>query len=50
MQKTEYESKIFSDYEDRFQYFIALSLIFLLAELFIFERKNKMLTMFNPFK
>jgi len=33
MEKTEYESKIFSDYEDRFQYFIGISIIFLLIEL-----------------
>jgi Ca-activated chloride channel homolog len=50
IEKKEYDSKIFSDYEDRFQYFIALSIIFLIIELLIFERKNKIFSKFNPFK
>ncbi|OQX79743.1 MAG: hypothetical protein B6D61_03050 [Bacteroidetes bacterium 4484_249] len=50
LEKTEFESKMFSDYEDRFQYFIAVSLIFLLIELLIFERKNKWLSKFDLFK
>ncbi len=49
LEKTEFESKMFSDYEDRFQYFIALSLIFLVLELFIFERKSKWLSKINLF-
>jgi Ca-activated chloride channel homolog len=43
LEKTEFESKIFSDYESRFHYFIALSLLFLIMEILIFERKNKWL-------
>jgi Ca-activated chloride channel homolog len=43
LEKTEFESKIFSDYESRFHYFIALSLLFLILEILIFERKNKWL-------
>ena len=50
LEKTEFESKMFSDYEDRFQYFIALSLLLLLIELFIFERKNKFLSKIELFK
>jgi Ca-activated chloride channel family protein len=49
LEKTKFESKMFSDYEDRFQYFIAVSLIFLLLELFIFERKSKWLSKINFF-
>ena len=41
MEKTEFESKMFSDYEDRFQYFIGICLVILILELFIFERKSK---------
>jgi len=41
MQKNEYDSKVFSDYEDRFQLFLLLSLVLLLSEIFIFERKGK---------
>jgi Ca-activated chloride channel homolog len=41
MQKNEYDSQVFSDYEDRFQVFLIISLILLLSEIFIFERKGK---------
>ncbi len=50
LEKTEFESKMFSDYEDRFQYFIAISLILLIIELLIFERKSKWLSKVNLFK
>jgi len=50
LEKTEFESKMFSDYEDRFQYFIALSIIFLILELLIFERKSKLLRKIEVFK
>jgi len=49
LEKTKFESRMFSDYEDRFQYFIAVSLIFLLLELLIFERKSKWLSRINFF-
>jgi len=49
LEKTEFESKMFSDYEDRFQYFIAISLILLILELLIFERRNKWLSKINLF-
>ena len=41
LEKQRYETKMFSDYEDRFQYFIALALVLLLLELLIFERKSR---------
>jgi len=50
LEKTEFESKMFSDYEDRFQYFLAVSLILLFIELLIFERKSKWLSKINLFK
>ncbi len=50
LEKTEFESKMFSDYEDRFQYFIALSILFLILELLIFERKSKLLSKIEVFK
>ncbi len=43
MEKEEYETEAYSDYEDRFQYFIAVSLFFMLLEFVILERKNKWL-------
>ena len=50
IQKTEIESRQFSDYEDRYQYFIALCLIFLIFELFVFEKKNQWFSRFKPFE
>lgn len=49
MQKNQFESKLFSDYEDRFQYFIAAALLFLVAEVLLSEKKNKWLTYLNLF-
>ena len=50
MDKQEFASKIYSDYEDRFQYFFGLSLFFLIIELLILNRKNKYLKNINLFK
>ena len=50
MEKVKFGSKIFSDYEDRFQYFLGLAVVFLLLELFIAERKNKWLQSIEIFK
>jgi Ca-activated chloride channel family protein len=50
LEKTEFESKMYSDYEDRFQYFIGAALLFFLIELFIFERKSKWFSKFDLFK
>jgi Ca-activated chloride channel family protein len=41
LEKTEIDSQLFSDYEDRFQYFIAIGLLLILIELLISERKSK---------
>jgi Ca-activated chloride channel family protein len=49
MQKKEFEAKVYSDYEDQFQYFIAVALLFMLGELFIFERKSKWLMKLDIF-
>ena len=50
IQKSEIEEKQYSDYEDRFQYFVALALFILILDLFIFERKTKWLQRFKPFE
>jgi len=50
MEKNEYQSKMFSDYSDRFQYFIILAIIFLVAELLLSERKPKWADKFDLFK
>lgn len=49
IQKSELESKQFSDYEDRFQYFLGFSVLFLIFELFILDRKNQWFSKFKPF-
>lgn len=41
MEKTKFETKLYSDYEDRFQYFIGLAIFFLIIELLLFERKSR---------
>ncbi|MDP2424717.1 MAG: VWA domain-containing protein [Bacteroidales bacterium] len=41
MQKTEFDSQVFSDYDSRYYYFLMLAFIFLLIELFVFERSRR---------
>lgn len=50
MQREEFGSKMFTSYEDRFQYFIALALILLVVELLVPSRKLKFLGDFSLFK
>ena len=49
LEKKEFESKIYSDYEDRFQWFIAAAFILLLIETFLTERKSKIYEKLNLF-
>jgi Ca-activated chloride channel homolog len=42
LEKTEYDSRFFSDYEDRFQYILFVALLVLLIELFLVERKSRL--------
>jgi len=41
LEKSSLDSRVFSEYEDRFQYFLAFSLLLLICEIFIFERKAR---------
>lgn len=41
MDKKEFESKVFTEYEDRFQYFLAAALFIFLLEIIISSKKNK---------
>lgn len=50
MQKAEFGTKIYTDYEDRFQYCIAISLFFLVIEFLISERKSKFLSSIKLFE
>ncbi|HCT30092.1 MAG TPA: hypothetical protein DIW31_05045 [Bacteroidales bacterium] len=49
MQKTEMKEKIYSEYNDQFQYLFAFALLLLVLEFIILERKNKWLTKLNLF-
>ena len=41
MEEREIETRMFTDYEDQFQYFIGFALLLLLIEFLIFDRKTK---------
>jgi Ca-activated chloride channel family protein len=49
LDKAEIETKMFTDYEDQFQWFLGLSLLLLVFELLIGERKSKWFTKLNLF-
>jgi Ca-activated chloride channel family protein len=49
LEKKQFESKMFSDYEDRFQWFVAVAFLFLLIETFLTERKSKLYQRLNLF-
>jgi Ca-activated chloride channel family protein len=50
MEKKEFGAKVFTEYEDRFQYALGAALVLLMAEFFISERKNKLLSRWNIFR
>lgn len=50
LEKSEFETKMFSDYEDRFQYLLAVALLLIVLEFFIFERKSKLAGKIKIFK
>jgi Ca-activated chloride channel family protein len=50
MDKQEMDTRIYSDYDERFQYIFGLALILLLADLFILERKNRWLSKIKIFE
>lgn len=50
MEKQKYESKVFSDYEDRFQYLLAFAFLFLLLEFFMTDKKSRWSGKFNIFE
>ena len=43
MEKSEVESQVYAEYEDQYQWFVAFSLLMLLLDFVILERKNKYL-------
>ena len=49
LEKKQFESKMYSDYEDRFQWFISAAFVLLLIETFLTERKSKVYQRLNLF-
>ena len=49
MEKAEFGTKIYTDYEDRFQYFFGIALFFLLLDFFTSTRKSKLLAKIDIF-
>ncbi|MGE5393224.1 MAG: vWA domain-containing protein [Candidatus Saccharibacteria bacterium] len=43
MEKTELESQVYADYDEKFQYFIGFGLFLILLDFIVLERKNKYL-------
>ncbi len=43
LEKTEMETKVFAEYDEKFQYFAGLAFFFLFVEILILERKNRLL-------
>jgi len=50
MEKKEFGAKVFTEYEDRFQYFLGVGLLLLVMEFFVSERKNRWLAKWDFFK
>ena len=49
LEKKQFDSKMYSDYEDRFQWFISAALLLLIIETFLSERKSKLYQRLNLF-
>ena len=48
-QKNEFETKQFSDYKDQFQWFLGIGFLFLLLDIFLFDKKTKWLKKIDLF-
>jgi len=50
MDKAEMESKVYSEYEEQYQFFVGFALLILFVEFFILFKKNRWLSKMNLFK
>lgn len=50
MEKSEIEAKVYSEYDDQFQWIAWIALVLLICEIFILERKNRFLKNIHLFK
>ena len=48
-QKSEFETKQFSDYKDQYQWFLAIGLLFLILDIFLLDKKTKWLKKIDLF-
>ncbi len=49
MERVEFSQKVYSEYDDQYQYLFGLALIILILEFFILERKNRLIQRLNLF-
>jgi Ca-activated chloride channel homolog len=49
MEKKDFDSKLFSNYQDHFYYFLELALLLLIIELLLYEKKSKFTSKLNLF-
>jgi Ca-activated chloride channel family protein len=50
LDKKEFESKMYSDYEDQFQWFVIFAFVLIIIETFLSERKSKLYKRLNLFE
>jgi Ca-activated chloride channel family protein len=50
LQKSEFGTKQFTDFEDQFQYFIGMALVLLVIEVSLSDKKTPWLEKINPFR
>ena len=50
MNKTELESRVYSDYDEKYQVFLLVSFLILLINIFILDRKNSVLSRIKFFE
>ena len=50
LEQQEYDTKVYTDYEDQFQIFLALAILFLVLEYFLSERRNLKFSDWSIFK
>ena len=49
LERVEFKEKVFSEYDDQFQYLFGLALVLLIIEFLILERKNRLIQRLNLF-
>jgi len=49
LEKTEFDARVYADYDERFQYLLILALLFLLLDFMLLEKKNRWLKRFDLF-